>query len=204
MKGKDLLQALDQVDERFVEEAEAPLGRGSNRGFFWIAAAACLLLVFVSAMLLPWGQDPPKKTGYPAGVQLSNETLAHAGSSDGAIPTLAPADMDPCSPADYGVNGGTMEQPSVILEITQWTPDGPEALVIGLPDTRQIPLGTSVKVAFSQDCNIAIGNGGGNYQIQDGSPEPSNYPPGSQMLVLFTGYENGVLYVNMVYPGGIE
>ncbi len=198
------MQALDQVDERFVEEAEAPLGRGSNRGFFWMAAAACLFLVFVGTMLLPRGQNPSEQTGYPGGVQLSNETLAYGGSSDGAIPTLAPADLDPGSPADFGVAAGTTELPSAILKITQWTPNGPEAVVVGLPDTRQIPLGTSVKVVFSQDCTNALGNGGGNYQIQEGPPDASRYPPGSQMLVLFYGYENGVLYVNMVYPGGVE
>lgn len=196
------MQALDQVDDRFIEEAEAPLPMGNSRGFFWIAAAACLCLVFVGAMLLPWAQKPPIQTDYPGGVHLSNETLAQTDPADGAIPTQTPADLDPGSPADCGVPAGATEQPSVILEISKWTADGPEAVVIGLPDTRQIPLGTVVKVVFSQDCKNALGDVGGNYLIQDGSPDASSYPPGSQMVVLFTGYENGVLYVNMVYPGG--
>ena len=202
MKGKHLMEALNQVDERFLEEAEEPLKLPKSRGIFWISAAACLCLLVLGGMLLPGMNREEEQKTYPGGVQLSNETLAIEDPGDGATPTIAPANSYPVSPADGGERPGNAEQPSVILKITRWTDTGLDAVVDGLADTSLIPAGTEVKVIFSQNCCYATPAEDYGWRLIDEKPTEETYPAGSRILVQFYGYEDGYLYVDMVYPGG--
>ena len=200
MKGEHLMEALNQVEERFLEEAEEPLKPPKNRGIFWLSAAACLCLLVCGMLLLPGMNEKEEQKTYPGGIQLSQETLAPADPGDGATPTLAPSNTFPFSPADGGERPANAERPSVILEIIRWTDTGLDAVVAEQTDTQIIPVGTRVKVIFSNDCSYAISVADCNYQILDGPPDRSDYPSGSRILVQFYGYEYGCLYVDMVYP----
>lgn len=202
MKGKHLMEALNQVEDRFLEEAEEPLKLPRSRGIFWMSAAACLCLLAFGTLLLPGMNKEEEKKTDPGGAQLAYETLAPEDPGDGAVPTMAPANTSPLTPADGGQSPGNAEQPSVILRIVRWTDTGLEAVVEKQTDTQMIPVGTEVKVIFSKNCSYAISAGDGNDQFFDGPPDRSDYPSGSRILVQFYGYEYGCLYVDMVYPGG--
>ncbi len=51
MKAKQLLDAIGQLDERYIEEAEAEIhGRNRRLVVRWAATAAAILLVFISVL----------------------------------------------------------------------------------------------------------------------------------------------------------
>ena len=60
MKGKDLWEALGEIDPKYIQEAELS-GRSRTRRQKWQAAAACFLVIAMSAAIvvpnLLWSQD---------------------------------------------------------------------------------------------------------------------------------------------------
>lgn len=61
MRGKDLWEALGEIDPKYIQEAEQLPGRSPARWQKWQAAAACFLVIAIGAAIvapnLLWNQD---------------------------------------------------------------------------------------------------------------------------------------------------
>lgn len=171
MSGKDLLDVLSGIDDRFIEEAEIERLFIPWRRFGTKAACLCLLLAAV------WGRFCPIETP-----QLSE-------------------DQQPTDPPKQSAAAETVETvsvtevPSVILLVDHQTEDGFVGTVAALVDTDRIPLGTELRVRFAEGtlAEAAVADAE-EWKSQNGPA------PGTLISVQFIEYdpESGIILVNAI------
>lgn len=183
MNGKDLLEAMGHVDEKYVDEAEyRTLKRRLPVG--WLSVAACLCLLIGGAMFL-------LKPGY------SNDCAAMPESNSGSnmamdsnvAETAAGVDRygEEATEAEYSYG----EQPSVTLRIVAWNTDSITATVCDSEEDAEIlPLGQEVTVLFGERIRT-------NREWR--MPTEADFPVGSHVVVIYHSYmeENGEVSIVM-------
>ena len=222
MNADDLLRAMSQVDERYIQEAEAAVL--SKPKLLWVrwaaAAAACLAVVFAVALgntnrteqLTQDGSSMEMAT-WPAGfwedliLQAPEETIAPAWAETAAEPketNSAPADviveepgMDQ-TPDMEQVPQSPPEWPSVVVRITQWRENGFEAVVERITSTYIFSLGTKLSVVFSQNMAVVDQNGE-MIHFNGQKPTQEDLPVGSVVEIQFRMQEDGPLLVETLW-----
>lgn len=210
MKGEDLLRAMSQVDERYIQEAEtAKLSKPKLLWVRWAAAAACLAVVFAVALgnadrkeqLTEDGSSMEMAT-WPAGfwedliLQAPEETIAPALAETAAEPKEEPG-MDQVPDMEQ-VPQSPPEWPSVVVRITQWRENGFDAVVERITSTNTFSLGTELSVVFSQ--NMAVIDQDGETSYMNGQKlTQEDLPVGSVVEMQFQIQEDGTLLAEMLW-----
>lgn len=210
MKGEDLLRAMSQVDERYIQEAEtAKLSKPKLLWVRWAAAAACLAVVFAVALgnadrkeqLTEDGSSMEMAT-WPAGfwedliLQAPEETVAPALAETAAEPKEEPG-MDQVPDMEQ-VPQSPQEWPSVVVRITQWRENGFDAVVERITSTNTFSLGTELSVVFSQNMAVVDQNGETSY-MNGQKLTQEDLPVGSVVEMQFQIQEDGTLLAEMLW-----
>lgn len=210
MKGEDLLRAMSQVDERYIQEAEtAKLSKPKLLWVRWAAAAACLAVVFAVALgnadrkeqLTEDGSSMEMAT-WPAGfwedliLQAPEETIAPALAETAAEPKEEPG-MDQVPDMEQ-VPQSPPEWPSVVVRITQWRENGFDAVVERITSTNTFSLGTELSVVFSQNMAVVDQNGETSY-MNGQKLTQEDLPVGSVVEMQFQIQEDGTLLAEMLW-----
>ena len=181
MSGKELLEAMSYVKDRYVEEAEKQ-ALPKPRSIPWIKAvslAACLCLVLLGlGSYLGWsGPEPPGAPGPQSPGMPGSSPQETTGTPQQTVPG------DPGMPPT--------EVPSVLLYVERLTDTGFIGTVAGLVDTEIFVIGTELNVTVAE---------GARYETSDGHPSEPKNPAGTYVLVQFTEYskEEGTLVVNII------
>lgn len=148
MNGKDLLEGMSQIEERFVEEAETET-LSNPIPFPWAkfaSMAACFCLLLCSFMFLHPHvlNDTPFGDESTAPATVSNPAPETEWKSDQVIPASEPSHT-PVS-----------EVPSVILRVDRMTEYGFIGTVAELVDTDILDIGMELKVVYAEDSRIDI------------------------------------------------
>lgn len=193
MNGKDLLEAMGHVDEKYVDEAEygklrKPLSLG------WLSVAACLCLLIGGAMFL-------LKPGY------SNDCAAMPESNGGSnmamdsnvAETAAGVDRygEEATEAEYSYG----EVPFTYLRIQEWTEDGFVGVVeeTGQPDSYALESGTALTVLIDKDTTTVVYVGSNVYRWENRMPTEADFPVGTLVAVeVISGLEEGILWTPCV------
>lgn len=154
MNGKDLLEAMGHVDEKYVDEAEyRTLKRRLPVG--WLSVAACLCLLIGGAMFLlkpGYSNDcaamPESNSGSNMAMDSNvAETDAAMTATGSTLPSLlAPGES---GGAIYGSDPDDNEPHELILWIEEWKGDHFVATV--RTQGWLYPSGTEVTVYFAED-----------------------------------------------------
>ena len=175
MNGKDLLEAMTYVDEKYVDEAEKQsLKRSVPLG--WLSAAACLCILIGGAVFLLQPGVSKDCAAMPENGSVMEDSVMEAERAT--------------EPATATMPSG-IEEPSVSLRIDAWNDDGFIATVCdGETDADQLPLGQEVTVRFDEQIRV---NG------EQGVPTEADFPVGSHVIVIFHSYteENGAVSLVM-------
>ena len=176
MNGKELLEAMSHVDDRFVHEAEhGTIPKGNVVPWMkWAAVAACLCLILLGAYNLYGlaGQGPSTgiTSGNTPGGAVPVGTIPAVGGQYGTV--LQPPAQPPAG-----------EVPSVILRVDGITEDGFAGTVAQLVDTDVFEVGMELKV-----------------QVAEGTKNQEHLKTGSHVMVQFIEYdrENAIIVVNVI------
>lgn len=176
MTGKDLLEAMSLVDEKYVDEAESKhLKRGMP--LTWLSMAACLCILICGAMF--WLQPEVSNDGAvmenaAAGEMIMDEELTRTEAALGDEDKEMPPEysMNSTENVDFNRNG----EPCLTLRIDAWEGDGFVATVYGQRNTKEYPFGTVVKVFFAEKVWAD-----GEYR----QPTEDDYPVKNMVEVLF-------------------
>ena len=211
MNADDLLRAMNQVDERYIQEAETAVL--SKPKLLWVrwaaAAAACLAVVFAVALgntnrteqLTQDGSSMEMAT-WPEGfwedliLQAPEETIAPASAENAAEPKEEPG-MDQVPDMEQ-VPQSPPEWPSVVVRITQWQENGFEAVVERITSTNTFSLGTELSVVFSQNMAVVDQNGETSY-LNGQKLTQEDLPVGSVVEMQFQIQEDGTLLAEMLW-----
>lgn len=182
MNGKDLLEAMSLVDEKYVDEAENKgLKRGMPMG--WLSVAACLCVLIGGALfwLQPWaGSDSASAENMAAADMELDGTMAGKGNAPEA------SEMnygDTMADAAYM----TTSDPSVYIRILEWNPDGfvGEVADVSAPDRGNIESGTILTVYFDDNTSVMIQTEGQNHRWEDRMPTEEDFPVGTLVNVQY-------------------
>ena len=216
MNGEDLLKAMGQVDEQYIQEAETACLEKPK--YLWLrrtaAAAACLAVVLgvgltmgdkflqdVSVENTPGGIDRAPEMNVP--ILMEQETVActegrgfpndlpdEANTEPAFAPETAAPDQAPSEQEPS-------EVPSVVVKIEAWTEYGFEATVEKIVDTDIYPVGTKLQVIFRENIRIVETDG----DVIRGTlrtPTQEDFPQGSRVQILFSVGEDGVILVEQI------
>lgn len=131
MRGKDLLEAMGYVDEKYVQEADSAGRIVRVKWWRWVSAAACVCLVAAGLlwMLPDRSADCAESDGLE--MEMQEETL-----------------METDEIPDQEL--GALEVPSVILRLDSWTEEGFTGTVTQLVDTEIFAVGQVLNVVLEE------------------------------------------------------
>ena len=163
MNGKDLLEAMGSVDEKFVDEAENKIVR-KRIPMGWLSAAACLCILIGGAMLWlkpVYTNDCAMPESNGSSDMLSDETLAATEDSVHGPPEM---------------NGRI---PFMVLRIDGWNEEGFTGTLCGEEESwGGILPGEEVTVLIEWEIQVY---GDGEVRI----PTAEDFPEGSIVTVGF-------------------
>lgn len=178
MTGKDLLEAMGLVDERYVDEAENKrLKRGVPMG--WLSMAACLCILIAGAIF--WLQP-----------EVSNDCAVMENAAGSFMPeqeTMASMEQAPGSPemddceGTYEVNS----DPAVYIRILEWRPDGfvGEVEAVSCADSGDMESGTLLTVYFDENTSVLIRMDGQSHRSENRMPTEEDFPLGTLVRVQY-------------------
>ena len=176
MNGKELLEAMSHVDDRFVHEAEhGTIPKGNVVPWMkWAAVAACLCLLLLGAYNL-----------YGLAGQGTNTGITSGNTPGGGVPV----DTFPATGGQYGAamqppaQPPAGEVPSVILRVDTITEDGFVGTVAQLVDTDVFEVGMELNVV-----------------VAEGTKNQKHLKTGNHVVVQFIEYdrENAIIVINVI------
>lgn len=207
MNIDNLHDALNLLDDELIEEVDklrTKRKRRKNLSVRWLSLAACFCVAIIGLYALSnlgvWQFGASKDS---ACVENAKEDLVEDNStaeqdafddSVGDVGTKTESISD-----STGSSENTSEQPSVLVEITEWTEDGFDGVVTGIVDTTIFEIGEKVKVQFGETV----------YTEKD-------FPVGSVVRVQFSSSEtetvdgdastsiDTILYAEIIAPADTE
>lgn len=213
MNGSDLLRAMGQVDERYIQEAEEAVP--ARPKYLWIrwaaAAAACLALVLaVGRLLAPEDMGPvsmesdAQSMGIPEG--MPRETTAEV-CPPGTGPAVDIFDAIPGDPElSVETDALTSDQepsklPGAVVRITLWREDGFDAAVEKIMCDDRFSVGAVLSFRLCENTVFVEGDGTTNY-VRAEKPDCEEFPVGSVVQVQFRIQEDGTLVADMLWKEG--
>lgn len=194
MSGKDLLEGMSYVDEKYVDEAETQsIQMTSGQAWMkWVSLAACLcILVFgIVSFGDPWNSGENSVMHDTANPE--NSGADNIAENVGPESELDKAWMD---------NSESHEVCSVVLRIDNWNADGFTGTVVQMMDSEIFDIGTELTVVFSEsigESNIMAGV----HQNQDSFPSQAMYPEGTLVEVKFIAFDesSGTIRADIISP----
>ena len=196
MTGKDIMEALSFVDEKYIQDAEDGILKKKSPIRYLAPLAACLCLVFFGLYMRPVPPaSPAEGATQEPGMAMDAEVQTEFSEND--IP------LEPVMGAYEDQIPASGEVPSVVLEILEWTEDGFLAAVDSLVDTDLIPMGTVLQVEMLPNLVVETIRGDLVY-AERRLPTETEFPVGSVVRVMFCSYseENKVLKIESICKEG--
>lgn len=149
MNGKEMLEAMSFVDEKYIEDAEIIPKRRPH----WqpiAAAAACLVLVLIGA----WKATPTKDAAPEMAAAQMDEAAVYSGDTEALMPMMGAAAAKNAMPPEMTVT--VVEQDGSTLRCTVDDPGTGEfapgaqitVLLSGTNDTGEISIPTHLRITY--------------------------------------------------------
>lgn len=149
MNGKEMLEAMSFVDEKYIEDAEIIPKRRPH----WqpiAAAAACLVLVLIGA----WKATPTKDAAPEMAAAQMDEAAVYSGGTEALMPMVGAAAARNAMPPEMTVT--VVEQDGSTLRCTVDDPGTGEfapgaqitVLLSGTNDTGEISIATHLRITY--------------------------------------------------------
>ena len=196
MTGKDIMEALSFVDEKYIQDAQDGTLKKKKTIRYLAPLAACLCLVLFGLHMRPVPPASPWEGALQEpGMAMDAEVQTEFSEND--IP------LEPVMGAYEDQIPSSGEVPSVVLEILEWTEDGFVAAVDSLVDTDLIPVGTVLNVRMTPNMVVEIVRDGLVY-AERRTPTEEDLPVGTLVQVMFCSYsaEENVLIIESVCKEG--
>ena len=196
MTGKDIMEALSFVDEKYIQDAQDGTLKKKSPIRYLAPLAACLCLVLFGLYMRPVPPASPGEGGLEEpGMAMGAEVQTEFSEND--IP------LEPVMGAYEDQIPASGEVPSVVLEILEWTEDGFVAAVDSLVDTDLIPVGSVLQVEMLPNLVVETIRGDLVY-AERRLPTETEFPVGSLVRVMFCSYseEDKVLKIEGICKEG--
>lgn len=220
MNADDLLRSMGQVEERYIQEAEAAVLAKSR--FLWVrwaaAAAACFAVVLLAGRMLDMdSMEPVSMDSAEANLESPGGALQDVGIE--MTTAACPAETSPAAEGfDAVPNAPEFSQetdlrepdqapselpelPDVVVRITLWREDGFDAVVEKITSTNIFPVGRELSFRFCEDMMIVDGDGNTNYSRLE-KPTREEFPVGSVVQIQFWIQEDGAVVAGMLWKEG--
>lgn len=149
MNGKEMLEAMSFVDEKYIEDAEIIQKRRPH----WqpiAAAAACLVLVLIGA----WKATPAKDAAPEMAAAQMDEAAVYSGGTEAQMPMVGAAAARSAIPPEMTVT--VVEQDGSTLRCTVDDPGTGEfapgaqitVLLSGTNDTGEISIPSHLRITY--------------------------------------------------------
>ena len=195
MTGKDIVEALSYVDERYIEEAEHGTIPKTNNLRYLLPLAACLCLVLLGLRFRTPAPESAQEATIAPGQALDIEIIEkHKDSSNVMQSDIALE--EPMAPQSSAV-------PMVILRIEAWSEAGFTATVVEHLDGEFVPVGTVLLVEMSP--NMVVETVGGELvTCERRMPTAEEFPAGSLIRVILQSYneEENILLIGSICKEG--
>lgn len=194
MSGKELFEAMSNINERFVEEAERETIPGHTPSLWrkMVPMAACLCLIAGLYLLNPhWLSGLTE--GIPSEPQTENvEDINWPGQEIDS--EMQQESQESILPAEGSLSPETA---SVVLRVEEMTEEGFIGTVAALMDTDLFEIGRSLNVVFADDARIEITGSAAEYKNQDVEEFPC------LVTVQFIDYDEatGTILANLIQTG---
>lgn len=191
MTGKDIVEALSFVDEKYIEEAENGKYRKGNPTRYLLPLAACLCLIVTALRFLP--RQP--ETAVDENSEVMQETML-----DSQIEIVVQEKdellhEEPAMVWDEVEEPNASEAPEAVFRIISWTEDGFTATLEKHLEAEFMPLGTVMNIKFCVEENEDA------EQILEDMPQfREQYPEGTRVRVRYVYYsvETNTLYIDSI------
>lgn len=191
MTGKDIVEALSFVDEKYIEEAENGKYRKGNPTRYLLPLAACLGLILLGLRFLPGApeilrdenkqimQEPPQDTG----IQIEDFHKENI------------VVMESATDRNEIVQPNASEAPEAVFRIRSWTEDGFTATLEKHLEAEFMSLGTVMNIKFCVEENEDA-----EQILEDMSQFREQYPEGTRVRVRYVYYsvETNTLYIDSI------
>ena len=196
MTGKDIMEALSFVDEKYIQDAQDGTLKKKSAIRYLVPLAACLCLVFFGLYMRPAPPASPAEGALQEpGMAMDAEVQTEFSENDILLEPVMGAYED-----QIPASG---EVPSVVLEILEWTETGFMAAVDSLVDTDLIPVGSVLQVEMLP--NLVVETIRGDFVYAERRlPTESEFPVGSLVRVMFCSYseEDQVMKIECICKEG--
>ena len=192
MTGKDIVEALSFVDERYIEEAEHGTIPKTNNLRYLLPLAACLCLVLLGLRF----RTPAPESAPEAAIETNSASMHRPEMSPDLEIMEMHKDSSVIVESDVPVEGimepEMGEAHSVILRIVSWTDQGAAATVERYLDAEFVPLGTLLNLKMCVE--EAETDAESLVQFRE------QFPEGSLIRVRYVYYseEYNILYIESV------
>ena len=228
MTSEQLHEALNELDDKLIEEAETVRNkprRLPRRSAYGIAVAACFCVAAVALLAMKMhrlsqllDKEPTGESAYTAAshTELGTETTVTEPYLDGdngtdttTVQAGAATDINTVmttnmTPHTMGTSASLnlAERPTAIVRITAWDGNGFRGVVIRGEDTDAVTAGEAVTVAFMENIGFEV-NDGKYVTFNCHAPTEEDFPIDSVVKVQFVRRSVGaegesVLYADVV------
>ena len=195
MTGKDIVEALSFVDERYIEEAEHGTIPKTNNLRYLLPLAACLCLILSGLRPGHTAPESAQEATIAPGQALDIEIIQEH-KDDSNVMQSDIALEEPMAPQASSV-------PMVILRIESWIDTGFTATVVEYLDAEFVPVGTLLLVEMSP--NMVVETLSGELVTAERRiPTAEEFPVGSLVRVILQSYneEENILLIGSICKEG--
>ena len=200
MTGKDILEALSNVDARYIEEAENGKLRKVSPVRYFLPLAACLCLIVTALRFLP--RQP--ETAVDENAEVMQETMLDSQTEIVIQEKDESFHEEPELVWEEVEEPNASEVPMVILRIEKWTDEGFTASIIEHLEAEFAPLGTVLNVKWGPNMVVETVSGG-LVNAERRSPTEADFPVGTLVRVryqFFTEEDTITLHIGSICEEG--
>jgi hypothetical protein len=195
MTGKDIVEAMSYVDEKYIDEAEHGIIAKREHLRYLLPLAACLCLILWGFRLSPTALESAQEATIAPGQALDIEIIQEH-KDDSNVMQSDIALEEPMAPQSSSV-------PMVILRIESWIDTGFTATVVEHLDAEFVPVGTLLLVEMSP--NMVVETLSGELLTAERRiPSAEEFPVGSLVRVILQSYneEENILLIGSICKEG--
>lgn len=195
MTGKDIVEALSFVEEKYIDEAERGFIAKRDYLRYLLPLAACLCLILWGFRLSPTAPESAQEATIAPGQALDIEIIQEHKDNSNVMQSDIALE-EPMAPQASSV-------PMVILRIESWIGTGFTATVVAHLDAEFVPMGTLLLVEMSP--NMVVETLSGELVTAERRiPTAEEFPVGSLVRVILQSYneEENILLIGSICKEG--
>lgn len=195
MTGKDIVEAMSYVDEKYIDEAERGFIAKRDYLRYLLPLAACLCLILWGFRLSPTAPESVQEATIAPGQALDIEIIQEHKDNSNVMQSDIALE-EPMAPQSSAV-------PMVILRIESWIDTGFTATVVEHLDAEFVPVGTLLLVEMSP--NMVVETVSGELvTCERRMPTAEEFPAGSLIRVILQSYneEENILLIGSICKEG--